>query len=226
MITLLSPDNPYAGVNLVTLLVIVLLSTAFFICFSGFIKYSIVLNIIKNAIGTQQIPPGMVVNLLAGLMALNSIWPEVQLGLERIEPYFNAEMSNEEKEESKEILKDSNKLALFSIVTRAEEFFPELFEKSEIKAKKLLEIVDLPLQFNPEDKIFKYFIGSLIYDLYKGFELGLKLYIIFVSIDFLVAVILSGVGMTMLSPTVVSTPLKLSVFYFSDSWTVLFTVMQ
>lgn len=48
MVELLSPHNAYVGVNLVMLLVLVLLSAVFFICFSGFVKYSIVLNIIKK----------------------------------------------------------------------------------------------------------------------------------------------------------------------------------
>lgn len=88
MVELLSPANAYAGVNLVSLLVLVLLSAVFFICFTGFVKYSIVLNIIKNAVGTQQIPPAIVVNLLAALMALNGVWPQIQPGIERIKPYF------------------------------------------------------------------------------------------------------------------------------------------
>lgn len=73
MIGLLSPENAYSGVNLVIVLCLVILSAVFFICFSGFIKYSIVLNILKNAMGTQQIPPSIVVNLLAALLALSSI---------------------------------------------------------------------------------------------------------------------------------------------------------
>ncbi|MBF4365638.1 EscR/YscR/HrcR family type III secretion system export apparatus protein, partial [Vibrio anguillarum] len=39
MLQLLSPDNAYSGANLLLLLVLVLLSTVFFICFSGFVKY-------------------------------------------------------------------------------------------------------------------------------------------------------------------------------------------
>ncbi|MCQ6493145.1 EscR/YscR/HrcR family type III secretion system export apparatus protein, partial [Vibrio parahaemolyticus] len=70
MVELLSPTNAYAGFNLVSLLVLVLLSAFFFICFTGFVKYSIVFNIIKNAVGTQQIPPAIVVKLFAALMAL------------------------------------------------------------------------------------------------------------------------------------------------------------
>lgn len=56
MVELLSPTNAYAGVNLVSLLVLVLLSAVFFICFTGFVKYSIVLNIIKKRGGYTANP--------------------------------------------------------------------------------------------------------------------------------------------------------------------------
>ncbi|MEB5560664.1 EscR/YscR/HrcR family type III secretion system export apparatus protein [Vibrio cholerae] len=223
MVELLSPANAYAGINLVSLLVLVLLSAVFFICFTGFVKYSIVLNIIKNAVGTQQIPPAIVVNLLAALMALNGVWPQIQPGIERIKPYF----SQQEKQDlNQEINNDLPKnVTMYSLVSEWSTFFPELLEHAKQKTDKLTAIIELPFNFDKEHDTFKYFIGSLIYDLYQGFELGLKLYIVFVSIDFLIAVILSGVGMTMLSPTVISTPVKLAVFYFSDSWTILFKAL-
>lgn len=105
------------------------------------------------------------------------------------------------------------------------DFFPELLERAKVKTERLLAMIDIPLNFDQETDTFKYFLGSLVLDLYQGFELGLKLYLVFVSIDFLIAVVLSGVGMTMLSPTVISTPVKLAVFYFSDSWTLLFRAL-
>ncbi|MEG7567307.1 EscR/YscR/HrcR family type III secretion system export apparatus protein [Vibrio cholerae] len=226
----LDPSNPYVGANLILLLVFALLSAIVFICFSGFVKYSIILNIIKNAIGTQQIPPSIVVNILASLMALNSIWPVLAPGIERVKPYFVetkredivfgsfsvADIANE----------DLKPKTMLSLVEDSEEYFPELFAHAKGKTEKLQQLIEVPFQFDQETTSFKYFLGSLLFDLYQGFEFGLKLYLIFVSIDFLVAVILSGVGMTMLSPTVISTPLKLAVFYFSDSWTVLFRVIE
>lgn len=219
MVELLSPANAYAGVNLVSLLVLVLLSTVFFICFTGFVKYSIVLNIIKNAVGTQQIPPAIVVNLLAALMALNGVWLQIEPGIDRVLPYF----SQQEKQELKQNINNElpQNITMYTLVSKWSTFFPELLEHAQQKTQKITEIIELPFNFDKEHDTFKYFIGSLIYDLYQGFELGLKLYIVFVSIDFLIAVILSGVGMTMLSPTVISTPIKLAVFYFSDSWTIL-----
>ncbi|EKN4037908.1 EscR/YscR/HrcR family type III secretion system export apparatus protein [Yersinia enterocolitica] len=233
MVSLLNPENAYSGVNLVMLLCLVLLSAVFFICFSGFVKYNIVLNILKNAMGTQQIPPSIVVNLLAALLALNSIWGDVEPGLERIKPYFT-----ETYDKSIPIIDpirgpridnrdmDSN-ITMYYLVSRIDEYFPEMVARAERKSVELESLFSLPINFNDGNgNVLKPLLGGLILDLYKGFELGVKLYMIFVSIDFLIAVILSGVGMSMLSPTVISTPIKLAVFYFSDGWTILFNTFD
>ena len=228
MVQLLSPDNAFSGANLVLLLVLALLSTVFFICFSGFVKYNIVLNIIKNAVGTQQIPPTIVVNLLAALMALNSLWPDIKPGIERIKPYFSEQQQEEKLNLPIDIGIEEEKpqnITMYYLASNIFEFFPEVLKRAEDKTNQLTSMIDIPLNFDEDSDTFKFFLGNLILDLYQGFELGLKLYMVFVSIDFLIAVVLSGVGMTMLSPTVISTPIKLAVFYFSDSWTLLFRAL-
>ncbi|NUW68081.1 EscR/YscR/HrcR family type III secretion system export apparatus protein [Vibrio coralliilyticus] len=225
MIDLLDPNNASAAANLILLLTLVLLSTVLFICFSGFVKYSIVLNIIKNAVGTQQIPPSIVVNLLAALMAMNAIWPYLAPGLDRIKPFFYEETEhayNQYEGLGKESVADQD---MYQLVTNIFDYFPELLTRVTERAEDLDDKVDIPIKFQAGNEILKLFIGNLIIDMYQGFELGLKLYLVFVSIDFLIAVILSGAGMTMLSPTVISTPIKLAIFYFSDSWTMLFKIM-
>lgn len=229
MIELLNPDNAFSGANLIVLLTLAMVSTVLFICFSGFVKYNIVLNIIKNAVGTQQIPPSIVVNLLAALMALNSIWPDITPGLERIKPYFS-EQQREEQAFPLDIQEMQNQdqpqnITMYYLVAHLFEYFPELLERAKDNTDTLMGMIELPLNFDSNADTFKYFLGNLILDLYQGFEMGLKIYMVFVSIDFLIAVVLSGVGMTMLSPTVISTPIKLAIFYFSDSWTMLFRAM-
>ncbi|EKT64630.1 EscR/YscR/HrcR family type III secretion system export apparatus protein [Providencia burhodogranariea] len=234
MVGLLSPENAYSGVNLVIVLCLVILSAVFFICFSGFIKYSIVLNILKNAMGTQQIPPSIVVNLLAALLALSSIWVIIEPGLERIKPYFS-EMSDSSLPLMDPVggigldngaSNGSNDITLYNLISNLDQYFPEVFKYADKKSVELESLFTLPMSFNEGSNIFKPFLGAIVLDLYKGFELGIKLYMIFVSIDFLIAVILSGVGMSMLSPTVISTPIKLAVFYFSDGWTILFNALD
>ena len=114
---------------------------------------------------------------------------------------------------------------MYYLASNIFDFFPEVLKRAEDKTNQLTSMIDIPLNFDEGSDTFKFFLGNLILDLYQGFELGLKLYMVFVSIDFLIAVVLSGVGMTMLSPTVISTPIKLAVFYFSDSWTLLFRAL-
>ena len=233
MARLLDPESPLIGVDLVLLLVVILLSTVFFICFSGFVKYSIILNIIKSAMGTQQIPPAIVVNLLASLMALNSIWPYTEPGLLRIKPLFAQNVATAGENalemgamgEGSAVIDVNKKKTMYSLLVNFLDYFPELAEHAEKKTRELTATVNMPIQFSDKYKNCKFMLGSLLHDLYKGFEFGLKLYLIFLSIDFLVAIILTGVGMSMMSPTVISTPIKLAIFYFSDSWTVLFNTM-
>jgi len=229
MIELLNPDNAFSGANLIVLLTLAMVSTVLFICFSGFVKYNIVLNIIKNAVGTQQIPPSIVVNLLAALMALNSIWPDITPGLERIKPYFSEQQREEQAFpldiQEMQTQDQPQNITMYYLVAHLFEYFPELLERAKDNTDTLMGMIELPLNFDSNADTFKYFLGNLILDLYQGFEMGLKIYMVFVSIDFLIAVVLSGVGMTMLSPTVISTPIKLAIFYFSDSWTMLFRAM-
>lgn len=222
MVGLLNPENAYSGVNLVLLLCFVILSAVIFICFSGFIKYSIVLNILKNAMGTQQIPPSIVINLLAALLALNSTWSLISPGLEKIKPYFLDEIIIEQSSIQRSIDNEQyENMTMYSLIMNISDYFPEVFEALEKKENELEKLITLPNSFEQES-ILNSLLSSIIFDLYKGFELGIKLYMIFVSVDFLVAVILSGVGMSMLSPTVISIPIKLAIFYFSDGWIILF----
>ena len=148
-----------------------------------------------------------------------------QPGLERIKPYFSEQQQEEKLNLPLDVGIEEEKprdITMYYLASNIFDFFPEVLKRAEDKTNQLTSMIDIPLNFDEGSDTFKFFLGNLILDLYQGFELGLKLYMVFVSIDFLIAVVLSGVGMTMLSPTVISTPIKLAVFYFSDSWTLLF----
>lgn len=228
---LLSANSAFAGINLVAVVALIILSAVAFICLSGFVKYSIILNIIKNAIGTQQIPPSIVVNLLASLMALNAIWPAIEPGIERVKPLFVTESKNEQSDlinipvlaelNQRELDEREDIASVFDLTPEFELNFPELVGQAKEKTEALVAKIDIPFNFD-DGSVWKYFLGSLIFDLYEGFEAGLKFYIVFVSIDFLVSLILTTSGMAMLSPTVISIPIKLAVFYYSPSWLILF----
>ena len=58
----------------------------------------------------------------------------------------------------------------------------------------------------------------MISELRTGFEMGFLLFLPFVLIDLIVASILTAMGMVMLPPTMISTPLKLLMFVIVDGW--------
>jgi type III secretion protein R len=58
----------------------------------------------------------------------------------------------------------------------------------------------------------------LVSELTRAFEIGFLIYLPFLMIDFAVSAILVALGMQMMSPTVVSTPLKLLLFVVIDGW--------
>jgi len=58
-------------------------------------------------------------------------------------------------------------------------------------------------------------------ELRNGFAIGFALYLPFVAIDLAVAAMLMGLGMMMLSPPVVSLPIKLLLFVMVDGWALL-----
>jgi type III secretion protein R len=58
----------------------------------------------------------------------------------------------------------------------------------------------------------------LVSELTRAFEIGFLLYLPFLVVDFVISVIIIAMGMNSLSPTVISTPLKLLLFIAIDGW--------
>jgi type III secretion protein R len=58
----------------------------------------------------------------------------------------------------------------------------------------------------------------MVSELTRAFEIGFLLYLPFLVVDFVIGVILVAMGMSSLSPTVISTPFKLLLFVFVDGW--------
>ncbi len=223
---LLDPNNPNISINLVMMLAGIMLSVVAFICFSGFVKFTIILNIIKNAIGVQQVPPNIVVNLLAALMALYSFYPAAKPGIDRITPYLtNNAVEQHTRPPNRHEDSELKPETVYQIVVNLYVYFPELQDFAKQKSMDFTSKVNLPESIEQPDENIKNMLYALLLDIHDGFEIGLKLYMIFVSLDFLIAVILNGIGITMLSPTVISIPIKLAVFYLSNAWTSIFNVL-
>lgn len=198
-----SADNVFFGLNLTFLLIFAILAALIFISMSGFIKINIIINLLKNAIGAQQVPSNLVVNLLSGALAWVVISPHVSPAFDRI--YEFASVSNDTVPEM--------------IIENYEYIFSEFIMYSKEKAETS------PFSMKKES-LPEIFLSGILGDVIDGLKIGIKLYIVFLVIDLVLAVVLSACGMTMLSPTIISIPIKLGVFYYAEGWNILIQLVS
>ena len=194
------------------LVTVILIALAPFVAvmITSFTKIVVVLSLLRNALGLQQVPPNLVVNGLAIVLTIYVMYPVIVVALDRIEHIENIgentsslfSAANEVKEPMRDFLKKHSE-------TREREFFLRT-------AKKMLPPEEAQkLSANDFVVIVPAFTVS---ELTAAFKIGFLIFLPFIIIDLVVANILMAMGMMMLSPTTVSLPFKLLLFVLLEGW--------
>ena len=189
---------------------------------SPFLKFVVVLSLLRTALGVQNSPPNMVINGVALMMSLFIMYPVGGKIYEKVAPIVEATASSgipffidspqyiltiaeASSGPVKEFLKDN------SLVKHQRVFYRMVY-------RNVPE--NLRSSITPDDYIVlvpAYITGQLK----EAFEIGVLVYIPFFVIDMVVSNILLAMGMMMLSPVTISMPLKLFLLVMLDGWTVL-----
>ncbi len=177
---------------------------------SSFLKISVVLSLVRNALGVQQAPPNMAIYALALLLTMYVMAPVgVRIG----------EIANNEPEASlsvKSMLsfgrKASEPIRSFLVLNSKPEQRRFFFNT----AKRLwpAEISDEAT----ETDLLIVMPAFVVSELTAAFEIGFLLFLPFVVIDLVISNILMAMGMMMVSPVTISLPLKLFLFVMIDGW--------
>jgi type III secretion protein R len=197
----------------VVLLTLGLLSLAPFMAMmvTSFAKIVIVLSLVRNALGLQQVPPNLVLNGLALVLSMYVMAP-VAVQISAAAEHRLAGGALESK-------------ALFDILSQAREPLRaflgkhaqprerEFFLKSAAKLWPAGEAAALK-----SDDLLVLVPAFTVSELTSAFKIGFVVYLGFVVIDLVVANVLVALGMMMFSPTVVAVPLKLLLFVLLDGW--------
>ncbi len=198
------------GVNLVDSIQVLLMFTiltlapSILILCTSFTRILIVLSFMRQAIGTQNMPPNQ---LLIGFSLFLSMFVMQPTG-ERI--YNNAIKPYMAKE-------ISTTVAIDEIVLGLRSFMEKQVRKSDIAL--FYDVTAKPAPDTIADVPIHYLIPSfIISELKTSFQIGFLLYIPFLILDMVVASVLMAMGMMMLPPVVVSLPFKLLLFVLVDGW--------
>ncbi len=194
------------------LVTVVVLALAPFVAVmvTSFTKIVVVLSLLRNALGLQQVPPNVVLNGMAIVLTLYVMFPVGQQMGDKIGSIEGLGTSTKSllsavdaaKEPLREFLiKHSNpRERAFFLRTAQKSLAPE-------RAAQLSErdyIVVLP--------------AFTVSELSTAFQIGFLIFLPFLVVDLVVSNILMAMGMQMLTPTTVSLPFKLLLFVLVDGW--------
>ncbi len=188
------------------------------IMMTSFVKISVVLALLRNALGTQQIPPNQVIT---GLSLILTIYIMVPVGLE---VYRNAQSVIEQKTNqgflsqatlgmAQEAVKRGREPLRTFLARHATDENRSLFYNL---AKKMRKAEDRDQVQNNDFLILT--PSFLVSELSKAFQIGFIIFLPFLVIDMVIANILLSLGMFQLSPITVSLPFKLLLFVLVDGW--------
>jgi len=201
------PEQVVPALKVLLLLTVLSLAPGILITMTSFTRIVIVLSFVRQAVGTQNVPPMQVVMALSLFLTGVVMAPVAQkMNVEAFEPYTEKQIDESQAFERAGAI--------------AREFLLKHTREADLLLFYEVSRTESPQQAN--DVLLHLLVPAfMISELRTGFEMGFLLFLPFVLIDMIVASILTAMGMVMLPPTMLSTPLKLLLFVVVDGWALL-----
>jgi type III secretion protein R len=192
---------------------LVLLSLAPFVAMmvTSYVKIVVVLSLIRNALGIQQIPPNIVMNGLAIILSFYIMHPIAQ------ETFEILQRSQIKADDVQTILRaaDQAKEPLKNFLKRhASPRERVFFHRTAQKMWPPQRAAGLK-----DDDLMVLIPAFTVSELTRAFQIGFLIFLPFIVVDIIVSNVLLALGMMMVSPMTISLPLKLLLFVVADGWT-------
>ena len=177
---------------------------------TAFLKISIVLFLVRNALGTQQTPPNLILYGVAIVLTIYVSAPVISNVYGAVSnpaiDYRTIEGWQKAGQDVQAPIHDY--LTRFTSPTERE-FFVDATRKI---------WADQKVPAATPDSLVILIPSFVVSELTRAFEIGFLLYLPFIAIDLLVSNVLMAMGMTMVSPLVISVPFKLLLFVLINGW--------
>ncbi len=216
------PNSLGSSVQVVLLFSALSLLPSLLVMCTCFVRIVVVLALVRQGLGAQQILPQQVLTGVSLLLTLVVMWPVgEQAWNDGIEPYSQMEFASQEEQQA--ALK-------FAIERSAAPF--RTFMTQQIQNSRNESAVDMFLEYQAavagEEPVFPEYYEDIpwkvllpayvLSELKTAFLIGVQIYLPFLVVDLLCSSVLVSLGLSMLSPTLVSFPMKLLVFVLIDGW--------
>ncbi|MDR6123744.1 flagellar biosynthetic protein FliP [Bacillus sp. SLBN-46] len=198
------PNQVSNTMRIILLITVLSIAPAFLILMTSFTRIIVVFGFVRNALGTQQIPPNQVLIGLSLFMTFFIMGPTFsEMNHNALQPFLAGKMSQEEAFQSA-----SEPLKEFMAKHTREKDLSLFMDYA--KMKKPNEVKDIPLTALVP--------AYAISELKTAFQMGFMIFIPFLVIDMIVSSVLMSMGMMMLPPVMISLPFKILLFILVDGW--------
>lgn len=199
-----TPQQLSTALQVLFLLTILSMAPAIILMMTCFTRIVIVLGFVRQAMGTNNMPPTQIIIGLSLFLTFFVMSPTINtINNDALQPYMEEEINQQE--------------ALNRALSPMREF---MF--SHVMETELQLLSDLTLDGEPVDKedipTMTLIPAFMLSELKRAFQMGFMIYIPFLVIDMIVASVLMSMGMMMLPPVIISMPFKLLLFVLVDGW--------
>ncbi|CAB3772885.1 type III secretion system export apparatus subunit SctR [Paraburkholderia humisilvae] len=181
---------------------------------TSYVKIVVVLGLLRNALGVQQVPPNMVVNSIA---ILASIYIMAPIG-----------MTAAKTVQSQPATEQTPTQTVIRAFEAARDPFREFLQKHADEREKRFFVHSATVLWTKEaaeklqeNDLIVLAPAFMLTELTDAFKIGFLLYLAFIIIDLIVANILLAMGLNQVTPTNVAIPFKLLLFVMMDGWSTL-----
>lgn len=231
---MLSPAGLTPTLKMMVLLTLLSIVPSILVMTTCFVRFIIVFGLLRQALGTQQLPPNQVVSALSlflTLFVMTPVWKEAYH--EGIAPYVNEQP--------------------IAGVAQGQDPLPKVFENTFRPMQRFMSeqihkaggdsIVQTLVEFRrpdpqtPEGRRYRppetydevepaiIVTAFMLSELKTSFIIGFQIFLPFLVIDMVVSIVLTSMGMMMLPPTLISLPFKLLLFVLIDGWALTVTML-
>ena len=199
-----TPQQVSTTLQLLFLLTVLSLAPAILVMVTSFTRIIVVLGLLRQALGTQQLPPNQVLVGLALFLTFFVMAPTyTDVNRTALQPYLKKQISHEE--------------AFRRGIDPVREFMFKQTREKDLGLFVHLSKISPPR--SPQDVPTHVLIPAfMISELKTAFQIGFVIFIPFLIIDMVIASALMSMGMLMLPPIFISLPFKIILFVLADGW--------
>lgn len=200
------PKDIDVAIRILFVMTLLTLAPSMIMLMTSFTRIVIVFSFLRTALSLQGTPATQLLIGFSLFMTFFIMAPTYQqINADALQPYAESQITSQEA-----FQRASDHMKTFMLRqsrTKDMEVFVELARLGPTTPDQLPMKVVIP--------------GFILSELRTGFQMGFLIFIPFILIDFVVAIVLMSLGLMMLPPALISLPLKLLLFVLVDGWTLL-----